>query len=348
MNEYKLGLYADDNTELYYRQTIEINNLVDMLNTVKLEIKPGIDIKETLELESIYSSEVEGYFTTRRELSKFIEGKRNPSTKDEKAVYSNYLALKYGLESKESPYSKEFILKLNSIILDEEVNDYRKEPVDIVNRRGDIVHEGLPYNDIDKYMNSLMDFAEKNSLDPLISAIVIHFYFVYIHPFIDGNGRTGRAYSYLYLVSKGLSNYNLFSISYMLPAKYYNHLKTIETNGFDLTEFITFMLRVMIDGFEDIESKYNLINIISNVKRIYSVFKLEYTDLTETMLNFIYTKDNFNKDKFYKKIRSKFIKSGYTDEKLKIEIDEILGTLVKYNVIDENYKINKNLTTKTS
>lgn len=35
------------------------------------------------------------------------------------------------------------------------------------------------------------------------------------------------------------------------------------------------------------------------VKRIYSVFKLEYTDLTETMLNFIYTKDNFNKDKFY-------------------------------------------------
>ncbi len=40
-------------------------------------------------------------------------------------------------------------------------------------------------------------------------------------------------------------------------------------------------------------------SIIFNVKRIYSVFKLEYTDLTETMLNFIYTKDNFSKDKFY-------------------------------------------------
>lgn len=33
--------------------------------------------------------------------------------------------------------------------------------------------------------------------------------------------------------------------------------------------------------------------IIFNVKIIYSIFKLEYTDLTETMLNFIYTKDNF-------------------------------------------------------
>lgn len=351
MNEYKLGLYSDDNTELYYRQTIEISNLIDMLNTIKLEINPDIDIKGALELESICSSEVEGYFTTRIELSKFIEGQRSPSTKDEKAVYSNYLALKHGLESKESIYSKSFILKLNSIILDEEVRDYRKEPVDIVNRRGDVVHEGLPYDHIDKYMNSLIDFAENNSLDPLISAIILHFYFVYIHPFIDGNGRCARAYSYIYLVSKGLSNYSLFSISYMLPyrrAKYYNHLKTIERNGFDLTEFITFMLRVMIDGFEDIENKYNLINIISNVKRIYSVFKLEYTDLTETMLNFIYTKDNFNKDKFYKKIRSKFIKSGYADEKLKTEIDEILSTLVKYNVIDTNSKINKNLTTKTS
>lgn len=349
MNKCKLGLYAGDKTELYYRETIEINNLVNMLNTVKLELKPGVDIKEALELEAIHSSKVEGYFITRRELSKFIQGERNPSTKGEKAVFSNYLALKYGLENKESLYSKSFILNLNSTILDEKVNNYREEHVDIVNRRGDVVHEGLPYKDLDKYMNSLIDFAENNSIDPLISAIVIHFYFVYIHPFIDGNGRTGRAYLYLYLVSKGLSNYNLFSISYMLSdrrTKYYNHLKTIESNGYDLTEFITFMLHVMIDGLEEIESKYNLINIIGNVKKIYSVFNLEYIDLTETILNFIYTKDNFNKDKFYKKIRSKFIKSGYTDETLKIEIDKTLETLIKYNVIDENYKINKNLAIK--
>lgn len=349
MNECKLNLYSLDNTQLYYRHTIEIDNLVNMLNTIKLTIDTDIDIKDTLELESIYSSEVEGYFTTRRELSKFIQGQRNPSTKDEKAVYSNYLALKYGLENKESLYSKDFILKLNSIILDDEVKDYRKEPVDIVNKRGDIVHEGLPYEDLDKYMDSLIDFANKTSLDPLISASIIHFYFVYIHPFIDGNGRSGRAYSYLYLVSKGLSNYNLFSISYMLPdrrSKYYKQLKDIESNGYDLTEFITFMLHVMIDGLDDIENKYNLINIISNVKRIYNVFKLEYTDLTETIINFIYTKESFNKDKFYKKIRSKFIRAGYTDDQLKYEIDKTIEILIKYNIIDTNYKINENLNSK--
>ena len=42
-----------------------------------------------------------------------------------------------------------------------------------------------------------------------------------------------------------------------------------------------------------------------------------------------------------------FIKSGYKDEKLKDDINHILSTLVKNNIIDENYKINKNLTTKT-
>ncbi|MGL5328169.1 MAG: Fic family protein [Peptostreptococcaceae bacterium] len=349
MNEYKLGLYSIDNKELYYRHTIEIDNLVDILNMTKLTIETDVDIKDTLELESIYSSEVEGYFTTRRELSKFIQGERNPSTKDEKAVYSNYLALKYGLENKENLYSKDFILKLNSIILDEKVDDYRKESVDIINKRGDIVHEGLPYSDLDKYMYSLINFANKTEIDPLISASIIHFYFVYIHPFIDGNGRSGRAYSYLYLVSKGLSNYNLFSISYMLPdrrSKYYKQLKDIESNGYDLTEFITFMLHVMIDGLDDIESKYNLINIISNVKRVYSVFKLEYTDLTETMLNFLYTKDNFNKDKFYKKIRSKFIRAGYTDDELKDEIDETLAILMQYHIVENNYMINKNLNVK--
>lgn len=349
MNEYKLGLYSANNKELYYRHTIEIDNLVDILNTVKLEIETDVDIKNTLELESIYSSEVEGYFTTRRELSKFIQGERNPSTKDEKAVYSNYLALKYGLENKENLYSKDFILKLNSIILDEKVNDYRKELVDIINKRGDVVHEGLPYNDLDKYMNSLIDFASKTTIDPLISVSIIHFYFVYIHPFIDGNGRCGRAYSYLYLVSKGLSNYNLFSISYMLPdrrSKYYKQLKDIQSKGYDLTEFITFMLYVMIDGLDDIENKYNLINIISNVKTIYNVFKLEYTDLTETMLNFLYTKDNFTKDKFYKKIRSKFIRTGYTDQQLKDEIDKTLDILMEYHIVEGNYMINKNLNSK--
>lgn len=168
MNECKLNLYSIDNKQLYYRHTIEIDNLVNILNTIKLTIDTDIDIKDTLELESIYSSEVEGYFTTRRELSKFIQGEKNPSTKDEKAVYSNYMALKYGLENKESIYSKDFILKLNSIILGDEVNDYRKEPVDIVNKTGDIVHEGLPYEDLEKYMDSLVVFASKTSLDPRV------------------------------------------------------------------------------------------------------------------------------------------------------------------------------------
>lgn len=348
MEQIKLGLYALDSTELSYRNTIYIENLVSLLNTVKpLYNTDYKDIGDALELEAIYSSEIEGYFTTRRELSKFIQGSREPKTKDERAVYSNYLALQHGMANKSNLLSKEFILELNSLITGENVNDYRIEQVDIVNKRGDIVHEGLPFTDLDDYMNSLIRFAETSELDPLITSCILHFYFVYIHPFVDGNGRTGRAYSYLYLIFKGLNNYNLFSISFMLPEKrtqYYKQLKNIETNGYDLTNFIEFMLNIMIDGLIDIEHKYNLVNIINNVKQIYKMFKLNYTDLTETLLNYIYIRNvDFNRSKFYKKFRSKFIRNGYTDEQLKEEIDFTIEVLIKHNIVDSNWNINDTL-----
>lgn len=76
------------------------------------------------------------------------------------------------------------------------------------------------------------------------------------------------------------------------------------------------------------------------IKSIYKIYGLEYTSLTETLVTFSYTKDNFNVNSFYKKIRSKFIRNGYTDEQLKNEIHHSIDLLVDYNIIDTSYKIN--------
>lgn len=346
MNKVKFGLFSLDNKELFYTNTLEIENLISILKSTNLLSKNKITIKDILELEAIYSSEVEGYFTTRKELSKFIKNEKNPSTKDEKAVYSNYLALKYGMENSHKIYSKDFLIKLNSIILDEEILDFRKDSVYISNKKGDIVHEGLPFSKLNYYTNSLIEFAKRKDIEPLIGACVIHFYFVYIHPFLDGNGRTARAYSYIYLINKGMKDYNLFSISYILPQKrnkYYKHLKEIEDNEYDLTNFISFMLKIMTDAVADIDEKYALINIINNTKEIYKIFKLEYTQLTETILNFIHTKENFTLENFYKKNKSKFIRFGYSEESFKKETENTIKILLKHQIIDKNYKINENI-----
>lgn len=346
-NKVNLGLRAYEGQELYYRETIEIKNLIE---TLKL-VKPidNLNTNKILELESIYSSEVEGYFTTRRNLSSFINKEREPNTKDERAVYSNYLALEYGAQNLGSLFTKEFIYKINSIILDEIVTGFRNEDVDIVNKRGDVVHQGLPCEVLEDYIDKLLGFCNGSSLDPLVISIVLHFYFVYIHPFTDGNGRTGRALSYLYLILKGEENYNLFSISYMLPEKrkeYYKHLSNIESNGYDLTDFVVFMLNIMIEGLSDIEDSYGFINLVNNVKDLYRLYKIEYNDMTQMMLQFLYTKDNFSIDNFYKKTRSKFIRVGYPSETLKEDMKQTLDNLMKYQVIDKNLKINDKLITR--
>lgn len=64
----KLGLLALDSTELFYRETIQISNLVNLLSTIKPVSDYKHQCKTIQELEAIYSSEVEGYFTTRGEL----------------------------------------------------------------------------------------------------------------------------------------------------------------------------------------------------------------------------------------------------------------------------------------
>lgn len=346
-----LGLKSSIGVSLYYTHTLEIEELLSELKTIiPLIGSNSNDLQEGLELEVLYSSEVEGYFSTRRDLNKFINKERQPKSRDDVAVYSNYLALQYAIVNKDNLFTKDFILDLNSLILNDKVIDYRLEPVEIVNKFGHVIHEGIPFEELDDYMNNLIEFAKSSKLEPLINACVIHYYLVYIHAFIDGNGRTARAYSYMYLIYQRVSSPSLFSISYMLPKRrgqYYRELKKVEDNGYDLTSFITFMLHVMMDGLNKIRSKHKLINLIDNTKQIYELYYLNYNDITETLLNYIYDKntkgEEFSLKTFYKKFRRKLLKSVLEEKDLSPMINYHLETLIEYKIINNQYIINPKL-----
>lgn len=82
-------------------------------------------------------------------------------------------------------------------------------------------------SNLEKYMNEDMD-----SVDPLIKLAVIHYQFESIHPFYDGNGRTGRIINVLYLVLKNLLDSPiLYLSSYIIrhKAAYYQLLQTVRT-----------------------------------------------------------------------------------------------------------------------
>ncbi|WP_460423826.1 Fic family protein, partial [Paraclostridium sordellii] len=278
-----LDLKSVDGCNLHFNKTDKIEYLINTINDLHISIHGDVLFDTMYEMEALYSSEVEGYLTTKKDLDDLVTGKREPRNESERAVFANYMALNFGIRGIKNIYSKEFILKLNTLITDTLVLDYRLEDVSVASKTGKVMHEGVDFLEVDRYMQKLIDFMYSTKLEPLISSCIIHFYFVYVHPFIDGNGRTARALSYLYLISKGEDKYKLFSISYMLPSKrgqYYKELLKVEKNGYDLTSFIEFILETIILGLDNIKDTQRLVTIMTNVKRKFDNEGVPYSNLT--------------------------------------------------------------------
>lgn len=147
---------------------------------------------------------------------------------------------------------------------------YRLADVVVKDSRGHIIHEGASSCNIQWMMNDLFDFLYESQINPIIKSAIYHFYFVYIHPFSDGNGRTSRATSYVYLVKEGYDIFNHFSISALIAQKksrYYKCIKDVEDNELDMTYFIEFILEVMSDSIDAILDKYTRKHIENYTKK---------------------------------------------------------------------------------
>ena len=86
----------------------------------------------------------------------------------------------------------------------------------------------------DKLSNWERYIHEAEDIDPLVRLAVMHYQFEAIHPFTDGNGRTGRVLNLLYLVNKGLLDIPVLYLSrYIIGNKqaYYEHLRRVTTEA---------------------------------------------------------------------------------------------------------------------
>ena len=95
-----------------------------------------------------------------------------------------------------------------------------------------------------------------NFIHPIIKAIIIHFVLAYIHPFVDGNGRTARSMFYWYMIKKGYLLTEYLSISriiYTNKKGYEKAYQYTENDGNDLSYFIQYHLDVMKKAFEELK-----------------------------------------------------------------------------------------------
>ena len=105
-------------------------------------------------------------------------------------------------------------------------------------------------------MKSLFEFINKENLHPIILASIFHYYFVYIHPFSDGNGRMARFWVSLILTDWN-NKFKYIPIEeeiYLNQEKYYNSIEQCHING-NANDFIEFMLNIINSSLIKITQK---------------------------------------------------------------------------------------------
>jgi len=239
------------------------------------------------------SSAIENIITTHDELYKaelFSEFVGNPAAK-EVSRYS--AALKQGF----SRIQKEKLLTVNHILdihktLEQNESGIRVLPGTALknDQTGEIVYTPpQKHDDIVRLMNNLERFINDNAfcdVDPLIKMAVIHLQFESIHPFYDGNGRTGRIINILYLVAQGLLDIPVLYLSrYIIQNKsaYYRLLQ--ETRSSDDWEA---WLLYMLDGVETTAKQ--TIRIVEHINTLMMTYKHRLREV----LPKIYSQDLLN------------------------------------------------------
>ena len=132
---------------------------------------------------------------------------------------------------------------------------FRKDTVKVINGLGNTIHIGINGEEaIEKNIEDLIQFMNIKDIPFLIKASISHFFFEYIHPFYDGNGRFGRYLLSLYLARK-LDILTAFSVSYSISKNlddYYKSFVEVEdvNNYGEITFFVENILKTIKSGQE--------------------------------------------------------------------------------------------------
>lgn len=292
------------------------------------------------ELDS--SNKIEGVSSNKQEIAestKKIMTGTIPSKMRLSSMIKSYLKLQD--DSLTLPHQPEDIRKIYDDITKGEISDdnlpdgvlFRKDGVDIYNENASkTIHEGIAgEKEILSHLEILLAMLNQSHLPFLVKLAIGHYYFGYIHLFYDGNGRTGRFLTSLYL-SKSFSIYTAYALSNGCRLTHRKYLDLFHrTNGFsnygELNFAIEAFLDILIAGqtyiIEDLEEKVSVLKQME--KRIDDIFPLD--DLAQTILFLFCQQHLFDNGRFEKNEIIHILKEIFKDKRSKNTISTILTKL---------------------
>ena len=342
-----LPLSLEVENKIILRKVIQANKALAELKGLISSIPNENILLETLTLrEARESSAIENIISTFAEVYQSNPSSDHFVSPAAKEVHLYAQALKAGfkLVKQNGILTTNHILKIQAVV-EQNKAGFRKLPgTKLLNdKTGEVVYTPpQDYETIVSLMSNLEAFINDDTMmdvDPLIKMAIIHHQFESIHPFYDGNGRTGRIINILYLVQQNLLNLPVLYLSrYIIKHKnqYYTLLQAVRTSN-SWEDWIIFML----EGVEQTANEGVI--LIASIKKL----MLEYKHIIRARHPKLYSQDLLNNLFKYPYTKIEFIQQD-----LQISRNtaiRYLETLVQEGVINkqkigrENYYINSSL-----
>jgi Fic family protein len=274
------------------------NSLFELKGMANVLPNSGILVSPLSIREAVASSGIENINTTVAEALKadvIYEESEKVGAEKEILNYRDALREGYKLLKKDEFLNSNSFIKIQSI-LEPNKSGIRKVPgVDIrSSKTGEIIY--TPPEGHDVILNKLKNFEDyfndgKNfyDVDPLVRMAIMHYQLEAIHPFLDGNGRTGRIVMILYLVlTKRLELPILFLSKYILENRdeYYKKLRGVTEEG-RWMEWVCYILQgVDLQAQETTKNIFQIKSLIENYKKI--AYR-DGTKITSQMLDYLFS-----------------------------------------------------------
>jgi Fic family protein len=265
--DYEFKLFVTDAMQrACHRFDMNLGGYMGTQSSIPDEDKNRYLVSSNME-EAIASSQMEGAATTRKVAKDMLRKAIPPRNRSEQMILNNFETIRYILDHKEEKFTVEQLLKIHRFMTEKTLDDpddagrFRTDD-EVVVANGvtdEVVHIPPTHEKIEALMEDVCDFFngddEEIFIHPIVKGIILHFLIGFIHPFVDGNGRTARAVFYWYLLSRKYWLTEYLSISLRIAqskSQYERAYLYTESDENDLGYFIAYNLRVMERSYEEL------------------------------------------------------------------------------------------------
>ncbi len=260
------------NSDKYSKIKNEVEEFID--NDKHLHTKAfAKDVLFSHELKA--NNQIEGYYDDLAIIKEIIK-RKYPNIDNEQKTRILNLYHGYNYILKESNINKDNLKKLYNILSKDLLCEYDKTHMGNYFREDDVYiyasrnladepYMGVNYKDIEYYINNYFNFLNNDEFnntitEKYIKSQILHYYFVFIHPYFDVNGRTSRTLALWYLINNKAIPFIIFNRGITFNRNEYIKRIIEVSNTYDITYFIRFMLKTVKIELEK-ES------IIQNIKK---------------------------------------------------------------------------------